>query len=298
MRITIFGAGAIGSLIGCMLYQEHELSLVGREKHMSAIQKDGLRISGKMTRECRPRTYTDATDLPTQDLVVLTVKSYQTKEALRSIESIVSDGTNVVAIQNGLTSMELLSDRYGDRGLVGLTSLGATYLGPGKIRFAGMGKTIFGSPRGTTEYPQRVAAIFNSAGLPSRVSQGITSEVWMKAIVNAVINPITALTRSKNGCLTASPLNELARAVTEEAVQVANAHGIDLPCEAPFSRVMEVARNTSDNQSSMLQQVKRGEKTEIEEITGEIVRLGDEKDLHTPLNRAFLNLVRCLSPEG
>lgn len=261
---------------------------------MKAIRKDGLRVSGVMTIECRPGTFTDTSDLPLQDLVILTVKSYQTREALKSITPIRAEDTPVVCIQNGLWGVELMANQYGQNGLVGLTSLGATYLGPGRIRFAGKGETVFGSYSDPTEHVERIAALFDSVGFPSRVTEDIASEVWMKAIVNAAINPITALTRSKNGCLMVPGLNELARAITDEAVSVAHSYGIDLPCDEPFSKVMEVVRKTSSNESSMLQQVKRGEKTEIEEITGEIVRRGREEGLDMVLNETLLDLVRCL----
>jgi len=137
-----------------------------------------------------------------------------------------------------------------------------------------------------------VADGFDSAGIRTRLSDDITREVWMKAIVNACINPVTALLRRENGCLLAPELTNLIEEVCREAVNVARAWEVDIEEEEAFAKVMEVVRETSTNRSSMLQDLERGKRTEIDDITGSITLRGDRRNVNVPVNRALWSMVR------
>lgn len=291
MNIVVLGAGAMGSLIGALLSGTHDIVLVGRKPHIDAINARGLRITGLREFTCRPTAMYDVEEADAPDIIVLAVKAFDTGAALPAIERLSGDGTLVVSIQNGLNNHLLLSERV-PRVVSGLTSLGATLIRPGEVRFAGRGDTVFGSLSGRGGEAERVAHAFNTAGVECRVSSDIAPEIWMKAIVNSCINPITALVRKENGCLREPALREVAEWICREAVGVAESWGVRLPTDDPFSHVMEVVDGTADNRSSMLQDLDKGRRTEIEYINGSIVLKGEEKGVPTPINRALWNLVK------
>ncbi|MGD0056761.1 MAG: 2-dehydropantoate 2-reductase [Methanomassiliicoccales archaeon] len=298
MKIAIFGAGALGSLMGGLLSTKHEVTLIGRKAHVDAINLNGLEISGTVEDTVHPAAMAYVTSLEPQDLILITVKAYDTEEAVKSVAPIVGKDAIVVSLQNGLHNVGTISGTYGCNAVGGVTSCGATFLGPGRVRFAGKGETIFGSPVGRRDIANRVRDAFNECGIDSKVTDDIIAEVWMKAIVNASINPITALVRSENACIEDDPdLKELAKMVCDEAVAVAKASGVRLPRCDPLGKVMGVVSATRENRSSMLQDVEAGRRTEIDDITGAIVKEARRNGLPAPANETLWRLVRCLQPQ-
>ncbi|MBC7108122.1 MAG: 2-dehydropantoate 2-reductase [Methanomassiliicoccales archaeon] len=296
MKITVYGAGAIGSFFGGLLSDKNEVTLVGRAPHVHAINQSGLRISGMLEKVVHPRAVTDLSNLEEQDIVIVTVKAYDTEKATEAISAIVGKETTIVSIQNGLNNMSALDKKFGDRVIGGVTSIGVTRISPGHVRLAGKGDTIFGSLRKNHERVRTIVEIFNRSGIESRPTENIIGEIWLKAIVNSSINPITAIVRRKNECIMTEPeLRDLARKICEEATTVARTSGIMLPLADPFQRVVEVVSATKENFSSMLQDIERGKKTEIDEITGAIVTQARKLGIEVPVNETIWKLVRALS---
>lgn len=292
MRMVIMGAGAMGSLVGAHLSKAHEVILVGRDKQVKAIKERGLRIVGLEDMTCWPEAVEDLEEIDTPDMIILTVKAFDTDGTLPIIDRVRKKDTIVVSLQNGIDNHFLIAKKI-PRAVSGLTSWGATLVGPGEVRFAGRGDMVFGSITGRTEDAEKLAQVFRIAGTNCRVSSVIGPEIWMKAIVNACINPITALVRRENGCLRDPGLLQIARSACDEAVLVSRRAGVELPVDDPFGRVMGVVDLTSENRSSMLQDIERGRRTEIDEINGSIVRKGEELGVPTPVNGTLWKLVRC-----
>ncbi|MEM3086543.1 MAG: 2-dehydropantoate 2-reductase [Halobacteria archaeon] len=291
-RIVILGAGAVGSLFGGLLAKSGlDVALVGRPVHMKAIRNRGLRIEGLTRATVRPRA---ATRAPEGDLVLLTVKSYDTARTLRSVR--LSRNGAVLTLQNGVGNAEKVAARFGARRtLAGVTSCGALLAGPGRVVHTGRGPTVVGEwSKGATVGAREVAALFNSARIPTRVSRDIRAELWRKVAVNAAINPLTALTGLPNRAVAETRgLRDLAAAVVEEAERVARARRISLGRD-PLGRVLEVARRTGANRSSMLRDLERGRRTEIEAITGALLREAERAGVEAPVNRLLYELVRSL----
>ncbi|MDD1767322.1 MAG: 2-dehydropantoate 2-reductase [Methanomassiliicoccales archaeon] len=296
MKIAIFGAGALGSLMGGLLSTKHEVTLVGRKPHTDAVNDNGLEISGVVEKTFHVGARTETIGMSPQDVVLITVKAYDTEEASRSIAPMVDSDTIVVSLQNGLDNVATISQSYPSRTVGGVTSSGATFLAPGRIRFAGRGETVFGSSVGRRDLAEMVCDAFNECGIDSRVTDDITAEVWMKVIVNASINPITALVASENACIEDEPdLRKLAETVCSEAEAVAKASGVRLPRCNPFGKVMSVVAATRNNRSSMLQDVEASRRTEIDEINGAIVTEAMKHGVSVPANETLWRLVRCLN---
>jgi 2-dehydropantoate 2-reductase len=298
VKFLIFGAGSMGSLIGGLLSQKHDVTLVARRPHVDAIRVSGLRIQGRTELLVRPHAVERVAEAEAPDAVIVTVKSYDTagaREALRPLWKRAS----ILSLQNGLGNVEQLSTGA-ERVLGGVTYHGVTFLGPGEIRHAGVGDTVIGPYRGTTlQDAETIGRALTESDLATTVTPDVPRVLWTKAVVNACFNPLTGLLRVKSGVLGWSEhLMECCRMIVEEAAAVAKADGAVLEVEALLERVHTVSRNTAENRSSMLQDLERGGRTEIDAINGWIARLGSEKGIDCPVNRALTLLVKAAEAVG
>jgi 2-dehydropantoate 2-reductase len=295
MRIVVMGAGAMGSLVGGLLSAQHDVTLVGRKGPMEAIRARGLRITGASQLVARPQVALSAAEAATPELLLLTVKAYDTARALRDARPLLGPRTAVLSLQNGLGNLEQVEAAAAPGlALGGVTTHGVTFVEPGHVHHAGVGYTKVGG-RGPASLPlaTQVADALTRAGLRTEALQDIAPELWAKVIVNSGINPLTAITGLPNGELLAQPgLKDLMERTVEEAVAVARAAGIALPPGDMAERTRTVARLTAANKSSMLQDIERGRRTEVEAICGAIVGEARKLGIEAPRNAALLALVQ------
>jgi len=224
------------------------------------------------------------------------VKSWQTERAAQQLAGCLDDAGVALTLQNGLGNREALTAILGaERVALGVTTAGASLLAPGYIRVAGNGKVKLGThPR-----LESLADHLSKAGFSVEIVVDPDSLLWGKLVVNAAINPLTALLRIPNGELLKRPsARQLMVDAAREAATVAVARGVDLPYADPIEMVEEVAHQTATNLSSMLQDILRGAPTEIEAINGAIVRLGEQAGVPTPVNHALYRLVKGLVPQS
>lgn len=221
------------------------------------------------------------------------VKAYQTARAAGQLaECLAADGL-ALTVQNGAGNYETLTRALGARRVaLGVTTTGATLLEAGRVRQSGEGLISLGA------HPQLAPMIgwLRQAGFVIEDAPDTNSLLWGKLVINAAINPLTALLRVSNGeLLKRTTAHALMNAAAREAAAVAIAQGIRLPFPDPVVAVENAARRTADNRSSMLQDVQRGAITEIDAICGVIVQAGEHYDIPTPINRTFWQLVKALS---
>lgn len=276
----------------------HDVTLVGRPDHVRAIQQDGLRISGKTSRT----VHLTATDrLPvegTPDLVLLTVKAYDTRTAAEALAPYGARSL-FLSLQNGLGNEETLAEAV-PRVLGGTTAHGVTFVRPGEVHHAGVGETLVGPIQGATlQEAETVATAFQESGMACEATSAIGVELWRKAIVNACINPLTALLRVPNGALlSTTELHPVVEGIAEEGVSVAQKHGVDLKAPDVLERVWAIVQATAENRSSMLQDLERGRRTEIDAINGALVAQGGAAGVATPVNALLAHLVRSQETSG
>jgi len=301
MRIAIIGPGAMGCLFAGLLVEAGQEDVWLFDKHEERareIAKNGLRIEGiGGTRSVLGvKTSVDAQEIGFADLVLICVKSYDTAEASHSILPTVGDATVVLTLQNGLTNVEIISQILGeDKVVAGVTSHGATMLGIGHVRHAGTGETVIGEPAGgSSSRTERIADILTSAGVQTTVSCNIYNSIWTKLVMNAAINPLTAITKLRNGeLLEYDETRKLLSTTAEEAARVAAVvSGLELPVGDATSLVEKVCRATSSNVSSMLQDVLRQKRTEIDAINGAIVNEARKMGIEAPINETLTYLVK------
>jgi 2-dehydropantoate 2-reductase len=298
MKIGIIGAGAMGSLFGGKLAQagaEVLLYDISRT-HVETVNAKGLSIEeldGKTTLVRLKATVVPA-DLADADVLLIFVKSSATAAAARQFAALAKPGAIAVTLQNGLGNEQILREAFGaERTAAGVTSQGATFLGPGRVRHAGVGPTHLCLSDNTKLAP--LVEALGKAGFETHLEKSIDSLVWSKLVINAGINALTALTGLPNGRLLDFPQTRaLMGDLVAEAVRVAQARGVPLSYTEPLAMVYTVAEKTGRNRSSMLQDFDRRRPSEIDFINGAIVRQAEGLGLEAPVNRTVTRLVQAL----
>ncbi|WP_436933883.1 ketopantoate reductase family protein [Halovenus marina] len=285
MDICVFGAGSLGSLLGGLLAREHDVTLVGRDPHVAAIERDGLRVTGAFDLKRAPEA---ATEPRSADLAVVAVKAYDTPEAARALSTFEYDA--VLSVQNGMGNEATLAAGLSCPVLAGTCTYGARLSNPGVVECTGVGTVTLG-PRvgGDSAVATRVGQAFEQAGIDTVVADDMPRRLWEKLAVNAAINPTTALARVENRATREAPLRETATAVAHETARVAGQQGIDLDPTETADRVFAVADATAENTSSMLQDVQAERRTEIDAINGYVV---EQADRLVPVTETLTRLVR------
>ena len=289
MKVVVVGAGALGTFYSAMLSASgQDVTLVCREKDEDILRK-GIHVTGAKEISASPSI---ATFAPPSDLIFVTVKAYDVAEAVKGLS--LKPGAIVVIIHNGLGPDEAAASVLGKGHVaIGLTYGGATYLEPGSVELAGYTETVLGSMEPEVGEKLGIAReVLEKAGLRARVADDIRAAQWEKLCTNVAINPITALTGMDNGMIIEVPeLKALAGKVVGEAAMVSKALGIRMTAD-PLENTYKVMRDTYCNRSSMLQDVTRGKRTEIDTLNGKVCELGRETDVPTPYNDTITALVK------
>ncbi|MFH1753886.1 MAG: 2-dehydropantoate 2-reductase [Candidatus Omnitrophota bacterium] len=300
MKITIVGPGAIGSLFGLSLInvKEEVYFLDHDPKRVQKLKRDGIKIEGVSgNHHAQVRITDDPKVIGPSDLILICVKSYDTEQAIKRSKPLIGDKTMVMTLQNGIGNIQILEDEIEeDRIISGVTNQGAYVKDWGHVVHAGRAETIIGKRDGKVLGQIRdVARLLNKAGLPTKVSKDIDGIMWSKLIINVGINALTAVTRLNNGrLLDYDGTRSVMKKLVSEAVKVAKRKRIKLVYDDPIQKVELVCKATAKNISSMLQDVRKKKKTEIDFINGAIVRHGANYSIPTPANEMITNLVKTI----
>ena len=265
---------------------------------LEALQQHGVRLVGLNGQEVRypvqatndPGEITRQLDCRGARLCLVLVKAWQTGRTARQLASCLAEDGIALSLQNGAGNVELLAQELGaERAALGITTVGATLLGPGRVRQAGEGSISLSACA-------RLAPLegwLRAAGFQVELAPDARALLWGKLVINAAINPLTALLGVPNGALLdQAPTRAILQEAAREAGRVAAAQGIHLAYPDPVAAAESVALRTAANRSSMLQDVERGAPTEIDAICGAIVRAGEQTGVPTPVNWMLWQLVK------
>lgn len=289
MKVVIVGPGAMGCLIASKLAKaNHAVCILDYDKKRSKIiNKRGIKIADKngISNFSIPCT-TSAKKIGVSPVVFLCVKSYDLQSAIRKALPLIDVNTTVVLIQNGLGNIERIAQFVDKNRIVCLTtSYGATCVAPGYIKHEGTGPTCVASAvRSGMNKARFVANILSDAGFEVSIQKDINAMIWGKLVINAAINPITAIYNVRNGVLLKrKKLRELMHATALEVANIARAKGIKLPYSDVIKIVDTVCQKTANNVSSMLQDIRRRSRTEINYITGTVVKEARKLNISVPI---------------
>ena len=296
-NILIVGTGALATLFAARLTQAgYRVTLLGTWKDgIDALRKSGARLIDTNGNE--QQFEVSATDDPRECLgaqyALVLVKAWQTERAAGQLKECLIDDGLAVTLQNGLGNYETLTRSLGlNRVALGSSTTGATLLGPGQVKAGGEG--VISVERNPSLGP--IEAALRSAKFNVQIVDDAQSLIWGKLVINAAINPLTALLQISNGELLNRPAaREMMAELACEAAQVANAENVGLPFSDPIAASEDVARITAANHSSMLQDVLRHAPTEIDAICGAVVKTAQKHGINAPANWACWKLIQALS---
>lgn len=298
MKVLILGAGAMGCLYGAAFHRAGcDVVLVDvNQPHIEAINAHGLELETRAGIERLPIPAVQPNELTGPvDLVVVFTKTFHTDAALAGIAAAIGPKTQLLSLQNGLgNDKRLAAHASPDRVLVGASSLPSDLVGPGKVRSHGEGGSkLYPAFGGDPGFAQQVAGLLAAGGLPATTEPEIQVAIWSKAIFNATMNPLCALTRRTPGFLGAhAESRAMITAAVEEGVAVANASGVPVPAR-PIHELTEVSMTDHANhEASMLQDVKAGRRTEVDAINGAIVEAGRAVGVAAPVLETLWRLVK------
>lgn len=298
--IAVVGAGAVGCYFGGMLARSGaRVTLIGRAVHMDPIARQGLRIDGLRVNERIPIVATSSLQegLREADVVLFCVKTVSTETAARELAPFLRPNAAILSFQNGVDNVDLIHAATGRYAIPAAVYVAAEMTAPGVVTHTGRGDLIIGYHSG---WPREIelsplAALFESAGIPCRVSDSIATELWIKMAMNCAYNAISALTRAQYGRMVSFPAvrNLMDRAVSE-TVAVARAEGVPLSESAMIDAVYRLAEKMSAATSSTAQDIARGRLTEIDSLNGYVVRRGAALGIATPVSETLVTLVKLL----
>jgi 2-dehydropantoate 2-reductase len=281
MNVAILGgAGAMGGIVGGLLAPHAHVTLVDVwQEAVAAINAEALKLEdrdGEVALVPLQATSDPATVGPV-DLVVVFVKCYHTEAAVRSAAPLLGPGTTVLTLQNGWGNAPRISALVGaERVLVGLT----------------YNSELNGT---ASERQARVVSLLNAAGLETEPTDNVLQAIWTKLTLNTCALPTAALLRFTAGELVAhAGTLALMRGILEETVAVAQAQGIALDLEERWESIVAMLTRAGAGKASMLQDVERRRRTEIDVINGAVVEAGVRLGVATPYNQAMVHMVKAL----
>ncbi|WP_313297085.1 ketopantoate reductase family protein [Diaphorobacter sp.] len=296
LSIAVMGAGAVGCYFGAMLARAgHKVTLIGRQAHVQAVQKSGLRLqTAKEDLHVPMEASTEVSAIQGADVVLFCVKSTDTETAAQQIQPYLTNDTLVLTLQNGVDNDERARTMLGGDAQSPSVAAAVVYVatamaGPGHVRHFGRGELVI-APSARS---QAVAEQFTAAGIPAQVSDNVRNALWAKLVINCAYNALSALTHMPYDWLVAQDVgvNPLIDDIIDECATVARAEGIALP-----ANMREMVHNLPGSMpgqlSSTAQDLARGKLTEIDHLNGYVVQRGKVHGMATPINQTLLVLVR------
>lgn len=303
MKIVVIGPGALGCLLAASLGIKstgHEIWLLDRDQNRAAfLAKQGLTLEEADNQySCRVNATADIKKIgQSADLFFLCVKTHDVENSLKHATPLFTENSLLVTFQNGIKHLDIVGKMCGHiLWAAGITAQGATLVKPGHIRHGGQGLTRLGllhNQKNTDmKRLQNVAALLTSADVKTEIVPNIIDHIWNKLLVNVGINPLTAILSCPNGQLieSAEAETKLTAAVLE-AADVAHAKGIAIE-EDPVAMTKQVCQATKNNISSMLQDVQKKRRTEIDAINGALVEEAHSLGIPAPVNEELVRKIK------
>jgi 2-dehydropantoate 2-reductase len=299
MRVAVIGTGGIGGLYGGLLaHAGHDVSCLARGEHLRAMQQRGLRIQSAQfgTFTVQPRAVSsDPRDLGPADLVLFAVKTYDLDAAARAAAQAMTPSSCLLTFQNGLDAPDLVAEIVGaDRVLIGTTGLESTILEPGVIgHLSQMHYVLVGALHGPpTPRVSSMVETLRQAHIDASEAADGRRALWEKAWLLLPMATITSVCRAPIGPIRDLPeTHRLVDQLVDEVSAVARAYGYDLPEASQRARAI-INGWAYDGKASMARDFDRGGRTELEALTGALVRMAEANGIDVPTARMAYALLK------
>jgi len=285
-NILVMGAGAVGGYFGGRIAEKTktEVYLVARGNHLEKIKKDGLKIlSPDSDAVLKLPATSDPAGFPEPDLILFTVKSFDTDRAIRQIKPVAGKETIILTLQNGIENYRKLKSAFGDNALQGLCQIGAGLEKPGVIRHDSFGLVVFGEQNGRkSKRTGKLAELFDQAGISNRVSDHIRKEVWLKFAWNTVYNSMTAaLNVPVNLLYSGNHSEEELKKLLMEVKRTAKAEGVEIE-DKELDDIFNKSRGLEGFITSTLRDRRAGKPLEYDGLTGALLRTASKHGIELP----------------
>lgn len=296
MKIAILGCGAVGSLYAAHLAQNgHEIiCTVKSQKHASQINDSGIQIintDGSEYLSAFPKAFTGADEDAPADIVLISVKSYATRDAVIEHSALFGEDTIALTLQNGYGNHNALAGIVPpERIVMGTTAMGVNIASDGKIILAGKGKTVIGSLAPDSSVGAAsldiIMKVLSGAGIDTEKTDDAEDAVLRKLFINVGINAVCSLHNAENRYICENnDMREHSRQLVYEAVAIVNQTlNRSYDTESVWENVLSVAEKTGHNVCSMLQDVRNKRSTEINAINGAVSELARSAGISAPFN--------------
>ncbi len=299
MKIAMMGSGGVGGFFGGRLARAgYDVSFIARGKHLAAMREQGLTIENEPQGNLhvpRVRVTDDPASIGPVDFVIVSVKLWDTDAAAKQMRPLVGPRTAVLSLQNGVIKDDILRREFGEKAVMGGVCYVATNISrPGTIHQTGtMQRIVIGEYGGgaSTRAAELHAALVAS-GVTAELSDDVRKSIWEKYVFLVALSAATTSMRSTLGPIRANPQTRaLLLDLMREAVAVGRAHEVALPADYAESRLPFADSLPATMTSSMHHDLERGNRLEVEWLSGGVVRLGAEKGVPTPCNRAVCDIL-------
>jgi 2-dehydropantoate 2-reductase len=292
------GAGAVGCYFGGMLARAGApVTLIGRQPHVAAIERDGLHLDSLHFRETIRVSASDNVNAASDAaIVLLCVKTLDTETAAQALVPHLAPDTIVASFQNGVDNVERIRTASGISALPTAVYVAAEMAAPGRAKHSGRGDLAIGKRAGGNRQElEEFAAIFARAGVPCRISDNIEADLWIKLLMNCAYNAISALGHARYGrAVEHRWTRAIMEQITNEVVTVGRAAGVRFPDVDLLDAVSKLGGAMPNALSSTAQDIARGKRTEIDSLNGYVARRGAELGIATPVNQTLHALVKLL----
>lgn len=303
MRIAVIGAGAMGSIYGGRLSQHNEVILVDtNEKVVDQICKNGLKIDENGTTDCyHPAALCDTSNEKPADLVILFVKALFSRSALENNRSLIGPDTRLMTLQNGAGHEDLLKEFVNeDRVIIGTTEDNGAVLDFGHVRRGGTGVTNVGMLTEDKDgFLGRLKETFDSCGFEVRIHENIQYLIWDKLFTNVSLSALTGILQVDMGYIAADECTwKLCRQLIHETILTAAAAGLEFDEEAVAEKVKKTSLNNPSGCTSIRADLRDGRRTEVDTISGAVVRAAKKYNVEVPGHEFVVNLVHAMEGRG
>ena len=303
MRITVIGAGAMGSIYGGRLSQHNEVILVDtNEKVVDQICKNGLKIDENGTTDCyHPAALCDTSNEKPADLVILFVKALFSRSALENNRSLIGPDTRLMTLQNGAGHEDLLKEFVNeDRVIIGTTEDNGAVLDFGHVRRGGTGVTNVGMLTEDKDgFLGRLKETFDSCGFEVRIHENIQYLIWDKLFTNVSLSALTGILQVDMGYIAADEYTwKLCRQLIHETILTAAGAGLEFDEETVAEKVKKTSLNNPSGCTSIRADLRDGRRTEVDTISGAVVRAAKKYNVEVPGHEFVVNLVHAMEGRG
>lgn len=299
IKITVLGAGAMGSLFGGYLSQHNDVWLVDVDQNkINKIVKNGITISETYgDRSFWPKAVGSTQNLCEMDLIIVFVKAMYTADALRQNQHLIGKNTYVMTLQNGAGhEATLLQFVTRDHIIIGTTQHNSSLIASGHIHHGGGGMTVIGLLDGNSDSLKPIADVFTECGFLTTTGDNVKKQIWQKLFLNVSASALTAVLQVPLGFILENPYAcSLMERLVTEAVEVANTEGIaNFESNQVIEDVKAVLKGAPDGYTSIYTDVKNGVRTEVDTISGSVVETAKRLGVAVPINECIVALIHAM----